>query len=178
MNQYDFNSASVTHDHNSFDSNVYVDNSDFVSLDSSCMDDPRKADGSLPDCDFLKLKAGSDLINAGTPISGKTTDGYGHTIVGNPDMGAYESGTVLGASTYNFTLDLKYGVKGDEVKALQNLMFILGYLNVTPTGNFGPATVEAVKKYQQANGLAIDGVVGAQTRLLLNKDSGKNSLYR
>jgi hypothetical protein len=82
---YDFNSAVVTHDHNSFDSDITVTDADFVSLDSSCMDDPRKADGSLPDCDFLKLKPGSHLIDAGTnvglPYNGKA-----------PDLGAYETG--------------------------------------------------------------------------------------
>jgi hypothetical protein len=59
-------------------------NSDFLSLDPSCMDDPRKADGSLPDCSFLHLASSSKLIDAGVnvglPFNGKA-----------PDLGAYES---------------------------------------------------------------------------------------
>ena len=42
-----------------------VTDDDFVSLDASLLTSPRKADGSLPDIDFLKLKAESPLFNAG-----------------------------------------------------------------------------------------------------------------
>jgi hypothetical protein len=48
---------------------------------------PRKADGSLPDVDFLKLKAGSPLIDKGTDVM--------LPFVGaKPDLGADEFGAV------------------------------------------------------------------------------------
>lgn len=63
---------------------VTVANADFVSLDTSQLTRPRKADGSLPDVTFGHLASGSDLIDAGVnvelPYSGTA-----------PDIGAFES---------------------------------------------------------------------------------------
>jgi len=61
-----------------------VTNEDFMSISSIGMDGPRKADGSLPDTNFLHLATGSDLINAGTPV-GLPYNG------GAPDLGAFET---------------------------------------------------------------------------------------
>jgi hypothetical protein len=76
--------------HNTFqkdgsdNSSYSVGKDDFLSLDSKGADGPRQKDGSLPHLKFLKLKKGSDLIDAGTdiglPYKGKA-----------PDLGAYES---------------------------------------------------------------------------------------
>lgn len=52
---------------------------------------------------------------------------------------------------------LKKGSKGAEVKALQKR------LNVMADGIFGPLTEEAVKEFQKANGLIVDGIVGNNT---------------
>jgi hypothetical protein len=56
------------HDHNTWDSNVSLSDADFISLDTTGMSGPRQSDGSLPDITFGKLAAGSDLIDAGTPV--------------------------------------------------------------------------------------------------------------
>ena len=42
-----------------------VTDDDFISLDASQLTFSRKADGSLPEIDFLRLKANSKLYNAG-----------------------------------------------------------------------------------------------------------------
>lgn len=52
---------------------------------------------------------------------------------------------------------LKVGSTGEEVKKLQRK------LGVTDTGNFGPLTETAVKKWQKENGLLDDGIVGDGT---------------
>jgi uncharacterized repeat protein (TIGR02059 family) len=71
-------------DHNSWDSNVTVTDADFLSTDGSELERPRKADGSLPDINFLHLTTGSHLIDAGV--------GVGITFAGKaPDLGAFES---------------------------------------------------------------------------------------
>lgn len=57
---------------------------DFVSLDDTGADGPRQPDGSLPALDFLKLAAGSDLIDAGVDV-GLDFEGAA------PDLGAYET---------------------------------------------------------------------------------------
>ncbi|WP_242158656.1 hypothetical protein [Aestuariivivens sediminis] len=45
-----------------------MDASAFVSLSIDLLSGPRQADGSLPDIDFMKLTAGSDLIDAGIDV--------------------------------------------------------------------------------------------------------------
>jgi hypothetical protein len=88
---------------------------------------------------------------------------------GTWQVGARVSGTVLGATTYNFTLDLKLGGTGNEVTELQKFLVAKGYLTATPNGIFGPATEVAVKAFQKANNLASDGIIGQLTRNILNK---------
>lgn len=52
---------------------------------------------------------------------------------------------------------LKRGLKGAPVKRLQ------AKLGITADGDFGPGTERALKEYQQANGLAVDGIAGPDT---------------
>ena len=60
-----------------------------VSAESSGALGPRQADGSLPNVDFLKLMAGSQMIDKGTDV--------GLPFVGGaPDLGAYEFGATGG----------------------------------------------------------------------------------
>ena len=71
-----------------------------------------------------------------------------------------------GNNTVSITLSvLKKGSKGKEVKTLQRLLIALGYScgGSGADGDFGNATFEAVKKYQKAKGLSIDGCVGSAT---------------
>jgi len=62
------------------------------------------------------------------------------------------------------TENLRYGMKGKQVKYLQDFLnWCLGeYLSVD--GHFGPATRNAVKKYQEKYGLEIDGHFGPKCR--------------
>jgi len=57
----------------------------FISIDSTGVTAPRKADGSLPDITFMHLANGSSLIDAGIDVGLP----YGGT---NPDLGCFESG--------------------------------------------------------------------------------------
>jgi len=52
---------------------------------------------------------------------------------------------------------LKLGSQGKEVKELQE------FLEIGADGDFGPKTEAAVKKWQLANGLIADGIVGPKT---------------
>lgn len=59
---------------------------------------------------------------------------------------------------------IKLGDKGDDVKRLQRVFArskVLGFDDVD--GVFGPQTEQAVKDFQQSNGLTPDGVVGSLT---------------
>jgi hypothetical protein len=75
--------AQNTLSHNSFDLGINITSEDFVSLDKSQLTAPRKADGSLPDIDFMRPAQGSDIIDAGVNI--------GFDFLGDaPDLGAFE----------------------------------------------------------------------------------------
>lgn len=63
-----------------------VSDDDFLSIDSSAVIGPRKADGSLPDMAFMHLEPTSKLIDVGTPISDMAYSGS------KPDLGCFESG--------------------------------------------------------------------------------------
>ena len=58
---------------------------------------------------------------------------------------------------------LRMGSSGEDVRTLQNTLKRLGFLKGAADGKFGSETREAVKQFQQAGGLAADGVVGAAT---------------
>ncbi len=74
----------ATTEHNNWDmSNVTVSDDDFKSVDHSLLESERQEDGSLPETDYLKLKKGSDLIDAGVDV--------GLPFKGSaPDVGVYE----------------------------------------------------------------------------------------
>lgn len=57
---------------------------------------------------------------------------------------------------------LKFGDKGALVSQLQEALNKLGYQLVVD-GSFGPAVENAVKNFQKASGLVVDGVVGTAT---------------
>ena len=58
---------------------------------------------------------------------------------------------------------LQKGDKGDAVTALQQRLKDLGYYSGTVDGDFGGGTQEAVRFFQQQNGLDVDGVCGPGT---------------
>lgn len=54
---------------------------------------------------------------------------------------------------------LQKGSKNNEVKTLQRLLKSLGY-NLSIDGDFGSETQNALKSYQKAKGLTVDGICG------------------
>ena len=70
---------------------------------------------------------------------------------------------------------LRKGSKGEYVKILQQKLVDLGY-NIGKSGvdgDFGSATLAAVKAFQKDRGLKVDGVVGEKTWEALNGSSAK-----
>jgi peptidoglycan hydrolase-like protein with peptidoglycan-binding domain len=66
---------------------------------------------------------------------------------------------------------LQSGSTGADVKRLQRLLVMLKYLDYTGIdGSFGAQTENAVKSFQQANGLTADGIAGPQTWQALPSD--------
>lgn len=58
---------------------------------------------------------------------------------------------------------LKKGSTDPAVRDLQEALKVLGYDPGPIDGTFGPATETAVKAFQQAKGITVDGVVGKVT---------------
>ena len=66
---------------------------------------------------------------------------------------------------------IKYGMYGDDVAELQNILIALGYMNGIADGVCGEATVNAIKSFQVSHGLIADGVCGASTFDAINLDA-------
>ncbi len=58
---------------------------------------------------------------------------------------------------------LKKKAKGDAVRALQGVLNASGFDCGEVDGSFGSKTDAAVRKFQEANGLEVDGIVGSAT---------------
>lgn len=99
---------------------------------------------------------------------------------GSPDGGTPEttqSPTATPAPASNGSASgssstLRYGSKGDGVKAMQEALIKLGFTPGTADGKFGRGTESAVKQFQRNNGLVADGLAGSKTLTLLYTQAG------
>ncbi len=67
------------------------------------------------------------------------------------------------ASSSKASLRLQQGASGPAVQDLQQLLKTWGLYSSNADGKFGPITAAAVRKFQQAHGLEVDGWAGPQT---------------
>ena len=65
---------------------------------------------------------------------------------------------------------VKEGMRGPNVKRVQVLLIEQGYLQGTADGVCGKLTAEAIRKFQKANGLEVDGICGSRTYAKLRHD--------
>ncbi len=77
--------------------------------------------------------------------------------------------SAAGSSVYGiFTRDLTLGSKGDDVTALQQILFDKHYLRSAPTGYFGAMTKAALAGLQKDSGIApATGYFGTKTRAMV-----------
>jgi hypothetical protein len=86
------NMQGVENTFNTWNLNIVPANADFVSVMDAGFMGPRQADGSLPNLDFMKLRATSQLIDKGTNV--------GLPFAGTaPDLGCYEVGLATGGTS-------------------------------------------------------------------------------
>lgn len=79
----------------------------------------------------------------------------------------------------NVPTTLRKGSRGDDVKKLQETLNAMGYDCGMVDGIFGAKTEIAVRSFQQANGLAADGIAGKNTlALLYNQDRKEEGTYK
>ena len=78
--------------------------------------------------------------------------------------------TVRGANTFNFSKNLRFGLKGTEVTELQKILMAEGYLKITTaTDYFGPMTKAALVQWQKDNNLPATGYFGPMSREVMLK---------
>lgn len=184
--------------YNYFNLPVTVTAADFLSLDTSLLRAPRQADGSLPNTNFMKLSASSDLIdkgmNIGFPYSGSA-----------PDLGCYEymAATLpvelssFTATTNNGNVLLQWEIvsenqnRGWEIEraafaennlpAWQNIGFVAGKNNSTTVTNYSFNDRVPIGKYQyRLKQMDADGRFKySATRVvsITNKEQSKLSIF-
>ncbi len=69
----------------------------------------------------------------------------------------------------------KIGSTGSEVRQIQTRLKAWGYYNGAVDGIFGTATKNAVIKFQKANGLKADGIVGSKTLAAIGISGGSSN---
>ena len=70
---------------------------------------------------------------------------------------------------------LKYGSRGEAVRKLQQALIDQGYLKGSADGVFGNKTENAVRAFQKAKKLKVDGLAGKKTQELLYGSSGSKT---
>ena len=105
-----------------------------------------------------------------------------HVIEGNKpsavarDTYELNSSTILGYGTVHDVADITmtFGNEGEKVRILQERLAYLGFLDAAlVTGRFGDATLEAVKAYQTARSLRVNGIANMDTQILLEEEYKK-----
>ena len=102
-----------------------------------------------------------------------------HVIEGNKpsavarDVYELNSPSILGYGTVHDVADITmcFGNQGEKVRLLQEKLSYLGFLDQSlVTGRFGDGTVEAVRGYQEARGLRVNGIANMSTQQCLEAE--------
>lgn len=133
--QSNWSTVSFGDSYNSWNIYQSVSASDFISVDTTGASGPRQADGSLPNLNFLHLKSGSAMIDAGTDV------GIAYTGKA-PDLGAFEvqSGTTPASPVY----------AGSSIEnttpSILTLSYDLSLANITPSASSYTVMVNSVSR--------------------------------
>lgn len=127
------------------------------------------------DNDELILTVQSVLMDLGYMDSDEPTDYFGNqthdALVSFQRHNDLVPDGMLGEETYAVLMSpdakeyvMQEGDEGDDVKEVQDRLYELGYLDKgSRTSVFGEKTAAAVRSFQSANKLKVDGKVGAKT---------------
>ena len=100
-----------------------------------------------------------DAVKAFQKRNGLTADGK----VGDYTASKLYSSSAIAAEEDEESTSLKEGSTGEEVVRLQSKLKMMGYYTGNVDGDFGESTKNAVRAFQRANGLTVDGKAGERT---------------
>lgn len=86
----------------------------------------------------------------------------------NSDESSTES-TVTADNSLEITDDMQYqnGEEDDNIKIIQNRLIELGYMDEDATGYYGNVTEESIRKFEENNGITVDGIADSNDLKLL-----------
>lgn len=113
----------------------------------------------------------TDSTGSNEPVTSSTPVMTSAPQIGSATTAPVSTSTATPKATTSTTL--KLGDKGDAVKRLQQRLKDLGYLTGSVDGSFGQATEQAVRDFQAANGLTVDGKAGTRTQNVLYGSNAK-----
>jgi len=87
-------------------------------------------------------------------------------------------GYLLWKDPLNLPTRISSGAKGDHIRRLQDLLREAGTYRGPLTGIYDRNTLSAVKEFQSSRGIEEDGIVGAQTLMVLYRSAGRFELPR
>ena len=137
---------------------------------------PNEASILLRSGEFIELKESRYTDQSGYLRRGDilVTRTQGHTVVVLTDGAKAESPAPTPDEETEAHETLKRGMKGDDVRKLQQRLIELGYAlpRYGADGDYGSETVTAVKAFQRDRGLQVDGVAGEATLAALYAGQG------
>ncbi|MFC0471794.1 peptidoglycan-binding protein [Halalkalibacter kiskunsagensis] len=96
-----------------------------------------------------------------------------------PSTGSTSNSTSGSGSLTNMNALLRFGSNGKQVEELQQKLKEKGFYKSTITGQFARVTEQAVRDFQRASNIKVDGIVGPQTLShLLNKPNPSETSYQ
>lgn len=126
-----------------------------------------RAKASTSSDTLATIPGGTEIEVLGTSGGWTKTTYNGHT--------GYISSSYLMDLTKSGYFALKEGDESQYVGTVQEQLIRLGYLNGSADGKYGKSTTEAVKAFQQQNGIKADGIAGGETQTTLFGDSAKGN---
>lgn len=145
---------------------------------------------SKGDTDAMILNVQSALMDLGYMDPDEPTDYFGNqtqdAIITFQRHNNILPDGIVGETTYALLMSgtaheyvMQEGDEGDDVKEVQERLYELGYLDKNSrTSTFGEKTASAVRAFQSANKLKVDGKVGAKTLNALYSSDVVGNYYK
>lgn len=126
--------------------------------------------------DWYRIQYGEVVGYSASKYISKSSSGNSSSGSSSSSSSSSSSGKTTIASLGSAPSACKPGDKNNSVLKIQQALTILGYYSGNQTGNYGDLTEQAVRDFQKAKGLSVDGVAGKGTiKVMFGADPGKST---